>query len=196
MKLKYALLALIGLSNSVFADWHLDNSHSELSFLSTKKAQVTEMHHFKTLSGSVSDLGSVNIQIDLNSVETLIPIRNQRMQEFLFKTDVFPTANLSAQLEPALLNRLEKGSVIKLTLPAELELHGQKQTLTVSVLVMKDINNQITVASTKPVLVYAASFGLIEGINKLQSLAGLDSITHNVPVTFNLSFKYAAPAAS
>lgn len=189
-QLSLGLGLLLSLSTTqAFADWSLVNSQSQLSFLSTKKSQVTELHKFKQLSGKVSDLGQVEIQIDLNSVDTQIPIRNQRMQEFLFETTKFATAELTAQLKPALLKSLAAGSAEQISLKAELNLHGHKQNIDVQAIVFKQANNDLKVISTQPILLQASQFDLVNGLNKLQELAGLPSITYTVPVTFSLEFK-------
>ena len=189
-QLSLGLGLLLSLSTTqAFADWSLVNSQSQLNFLSTKKSQVTELHKFNQLSGKVSDLGQVEIQIDLNSVDTQIPIRNQRMQEFLFETTKFATAELTAQLKPALLKSLAPGSAEQISLKAELNLHGHKQNIDVQAIVFKQANNDLKVISTQPILLQASQFDLVNGLNKLQELAGLPSITYTVPVTFSLEFK-------
>ncbi|MCU4674360.1 YceI family protein [Catenovulum sp. 2E275] len=187
------LLVAAGLfGNSAMAAWQLDNSQSQLNFLSTKKAQITETHHFKTLSGEISDLGKVTVEIDLASVDTLIPIRNERMQEFLFETNQFAKATITAQLKPAQLQSIEAGSVTQMDVNAQLNLHGQSQNLALSLVVFKDNKGNISAVSRQPVLINAADFKLVDGVNKLQELAGLPSITYVVPVTFSLRFNVQA----
>lgn len=186
---KFLLLTAGLFCQSAMADWQLDNADSQLNFLSTKKAQITETHSFKQLSGTITDLGKVSVEIDLTSVDTLIPIRNERMQEFLFEVNQFAKATISAQLEPSFLKTLESGTVTNLDLNAELSLHGETKPLALSIVVFKDKAGNITAVSRKPVIINSADFKLVDGVNKLQELAGLPSITYAVPVTFSLSFK-------
>ena len=63
----------------VFSDWQLKTEHSSLSFTSVKNGTITESHQVTGLSGFVSQSGSTAITIDLSSVETGIPIRNERL---------------------------------------------------------------------------------------------------------------------
>ena len=81
------MLCLTLLTQPALADWTLDNERSIVNFISIKNASIGEVHRFRSLAGSVSDDGAVRLVIDLDSVETLIPIRNQRMRELLFETD-------------------------------------------------------------------------------------------------------------
>ena len=83
--LKQSLVLLSSLLVApAFADWTVAPEQSSLHFMSTKNAQVTEVHAFEALSGSVSDNGKLMIEVPLSSVDTNIPIRNTRMQEKLF----------------------------------------------------------------------------------------------------------------
>ncbi|MER2493825.1 YceI family protein [Catenovulum sediminis] len=187
--IKYLLTGvLLACSNQLLAAWTLDNTASGLNFLSVKKSQIVESHRFKNLSGFIDAQGNSSVSIDLASVETNIPIRNERMQQYLFETSKFQTAVVSLKLPDGLLASLQTGTLKTLELDAKLDLHGQQQTIKTQVSVVKTQGKQLFVTSLQPVLINAADYSLIEGINKLQELAGLPSITYVVPVTFNLTF--------
>ncbi|MDP7561636.1 MAG: hypothetical protein QF494_02135 [Methylococcales bacterium] len=49
-----------------------------------KKNTVGEVHVLTGLSGVVDDNGQVSIAINLNSVETQIPVRNERLKKLFF----------------------------------------------------------------------------------------------------------------
>jgi hypothetical protein len=49
-------------------------------------------------------------------------------------------------------------------------------------------NATVMVASTQPLVIDAAKFGLSDGVEKLREIAGLDSISNAVPVTFVMTF--------
>jgi len=49
--------------------------------------------------------------------------------------------------------------------------------------------NKVLVSSAAPVYVHADDFGLQSGVDKLQELAKLSSITPVVPVSFSLMFE-------
>ncbi len=75
------LSALCFSASQVYADWQLEADQSHIHFVSIKKAQVGEVHTFKQLSGSIDESGKAAITIQLDSVETQVPIRNERMRE-------------------------------------------------------------------------------------------------------------------
>lgn len=180
-------LALL-FSGNALADWQLNNAQSRLNFVSVKKDTIGEAHYFKELRGTLSDKGQLKIEIPLASVETMIPIRNERMQKMLFETQYFPTAQLSATIKPQLLKLNADESKI-LQVEADLGLHGVNKLLNIEVMVTKVSDNKLMVASLKPVILRPADFGLDKGVSKLQKVAGLPSITRSVPVNFVLTFK-------
>jgi hypothetical protein len=56
-----------------------------LSFVSTKAGAVAEVHRFTSLRGGIDARGNVAIAIFLRSIDTLMPIRDERMRELLFE---------------------------------------------------------------------------------------------------------------
>lgn len=192
-KLKHLVLVLFLLApcGMAWADWELDNSQSVVNFVSIKNDSVGEMHSFASLLGSIGAAGNVQMTINLDSVETLIAIRNERMRELLFETVKFPSAQLTAKVEPAVLAEAAKGGVVSAELPVTLSLHGKVKTLTVPVVVVGGADGSMRVFTARPVLVNAADFGLENGVTALQQIAGLRSISHAVPVTLQLLFVQA-----
>lgn len=124
----------------------------------------------------------------LDSVETLVPIRNERMREVLFNTTNYRKAVLHARIEPAQLAALEVGAIALLTAEAELSLHGQTQPLILKMQAARLDAAHIMVASREPLIIEAEQFGLSQGIEALREIAGLSSISRAVPVTFVVTF--------
>jgi len=188
--LKHSLsgLALCLFSTTTFANWNLDNKLSRVSFVSVKKNTIGESHYFKKLNASINDVGLFNLEINLASVETLIPIRNERMQKFLFNTELFPKLNLTSDLSNQ-LKSLKKGQSTILKTQADLALNGINKLITLEVLATQQENGDIVVASFMPVIIKPSDYNLTTGLDKLQKLAKLPSITHSVPVSFVLTLK-------
>ena len=190
MRLKpIALAALLALPASAFADWQLVGDDSSVNFVSVKKSTIAETHHFKGLSGAISDAGKAALTIDLASVETNIPIRNERMQKMLFETAEFARASISADVDPAKLKALQPGQSMHLTADVTVEIHGQQNTEKADLQVTGLAGNQVQVTTNAPIVVNAGNYKLLEGIEKLRAVAGLDSISPIVPVTVKLTFK-------
>ena len=192
MRLHHVLITtcalLAGLPATVLADWTLDNTQSNVNFLSVKNAAVTEIHQFKNLSGSVSDSGDVTVSIDLTSVDTLIPVRDERMNKVLFETELFPIATLMAQVDKAALAALKPGQTMSLEAEVDLDLHGNKQLLVANLQVIGLENGGLLVSTTKPVVIDSKNFKLDKGVKALQNIAKLNSIATSVPVNVRLMF--------
>lgn len=170
------------------ATWQLDNEQSLVSFVSIKKSDVAEAHHFDSLKGSIKTNGEAKIKISLVSVNTGIAIRNERMQAMLFESELFPQAIITANIGTKFIEKLALGESSELMLQGRLELHGMKKSLQIPTYVTKVSNSKLMVTSIKPVVITAKDFGLEEGVKKLQEVASLPSISNAVPVSFVLTF--------
>ena len=168
--------------------WTLDNARSQLSFVSVKAGDVAEVHTFDRLSGTVQADGSVEVRIELASVDTLIPIRDERVREVLFETVRFPTASLIGRVELDALLALAPGEVASLSMEGQLLIKDQSLVVTLDLLAARLSDDTMLVSSRKPVVVNAASVGLADGVEKLREIAGLPSISKAVPVSFVLVF--------
>ena len=186
--IKYGLAALALLASSpLLADWKLDNDYSRVNFVSVKKDSIGEAHHFTQLAGTLSDKGKLTIDIPLASVETRIPIRNERMQKMLFETKTFPSAELTAKVDPKHFD-LKPGMSKIVVLDADLGMHGVNKLVNVEVMITKVGKGKLLVSSLRPVILRPADFGMEKGVDQLQKVAGLPSITRSVPVSFVLTF--------
>ncbi len=187
----FILLMTLALTQFSYAGSHgkktmegmiLDNTLSTLSFVSVKKGKVGEVHTIDKLSGSLSETGDLVIKLDLSSVNTNIDIRNERMQQHLFETKNNPTATISAKI-----GKVPTSGVSRVSGTLKLDLHGMKKEFEFQVLAVTS-GDKLIVSSTKPIIVQASDFGLVDGILKLQELAKLPSIATTVPVSFVLTF--------
>jgi|GEM_PF-1326347 len=154
-------------------------------------SDIAEAHSLSELSGEVSfagDSGEVSLSIDLASVETNIPIRNDRVREFLFEVARFPLATINGQVPADKFLDLAVGNSTTASVRLMLDLHGEQIPITAEVLALRVAQGRLMVTSTTPIIINAASVGLVEGIDKLQQLASLPSISKAVPVSFVLNF--------
>ena len=183
-----ALLAAILFTGVAQAHWSLDNDASSLSFVTVKAEHVAEAHTFDSLSGTIGDDGGVEISIELASVNTMIPIRNERMQEMLFETNLFPNATISGSINLEALTGMDAGSSVARQIDFELSLHGQSVALAADVQ-MTRTGEGVIVSTLKPIIVMADSFSLVAGVEKLREVAGLPGISRAVPVSFTVVFE-------
>jgi polyisoprenoid-binding protein YceI len=171
------------------ASWTLDAGASELHFVTTKNTNVAEVQAFKRLDGAVFPDGAVRLTIDLSSVETRIPLRNERLQNMLFEIAKFPVAQFDGEVDMARVRGLEPGASLDLDVAGKLSLHGQVQDAAASLRVVKLRSGHLLVATRAPILVNAAKFDLAPGIEQLRVIMSLPNIVGTVPVDFSLEFQ-------
>ncbi len=193
MKINYKFIlptALMGLLLSQFANagWMLNNDASKLNFISIKNEHISESHSFTMLSGKLSKDGKLSVKVDLESVSTNIPIRDERMQEHVFDLDNFPFAELTASVDKKLLS-LSSGSSVTQVIQSKVSISGVTQSVSIEVSVARNSDGGFTATTVKPFMLQVTSFKLTQGIAKLQELAGLNSISLAVPVTFSVKFE-------
>lgn len=173
------------------AEWVLDNDASRLSFVTTKANTAAEVHSFDIVDGEVDGDGKVSVSIDLESVNTAIEIRDERMRGMLFETEDYPTATLAASVDAEAIEALEVGETVTMPVEGELMLHGTTTSVTVEASIARLADDRILVSSYKPLVINAGQVGLAAGVEKLREVAGLPSISPAVPVSFVLVFERA-----
>lgn len=170
------------------AAYLLNGSDSTLHFVSTKNTHIIETHHFDTLSGFISESGVATLVIDLNSVESNIDIRNERMKNLLFETGAFSEATVTLPVNVDDLNLMVIGSTDTQTIVADVNLHGVSSNVTTDVVITKLSDSTLLVESVSPLLIQASMFDLVTGIEALRDIANLSVISYTVPVNFTLFF--------
>ena len=183
-----ALSVAVLFAGAAQAHWSLDNDASTLSFVTVKAEHVAEVHTFDSLSGTIGDDGGVEITIELASVNTMIPIRNERIQEMLFETNLFPDSIITGSIDLDALTDMDAGSSVARQIDFELSLHGQSVALAADVQVTRT-GEGVIVSTLKPLVVMADSFALTAGVEMLREVAGLPSISRAVPVSFTVVFE-------
>ena len=186
------LLFIFCLSSSkiLFAasDYVLDSESSSLYFVSTKNTHNIENHFFTNLSGAISDNGEAELIINLDSIETGIELRNQRVRDNLFEVNSFSRATASLPVNLDDLAAQTIGSSITQNISASLNLHGVTAVVNAQLIVTKVSNTKIMVQNVSPIIIGAGDYNLTGGIDTLRSLAGLAVISYTVPVNFTLLF--------
>ncbi len=178
--------AVVACANFAQADWAtLDPDQSSVTYVSTKLNDISEIHSFESLSGSISDSGEVTILIDAASVNSNLELRDERMREFLYAVMDYPTIAITASVD---LDEL-MDSETRMQLPAQVDIKGTKFNVTIDAFVSIG-SSGMTVSSAKPVIVFASQAGLTDGVAKLSELAGGIAIGGSVPVSFSLSFDW------
>ncbi|WP_252176925.1 YceI family protein [Endozoicomonas sp. 4G] len=178
------LLVVCGLSKA--AQYELNRDISRVSFATVKLQYVIEPATISSLTGSINETGQLTLDIPISGIDTGIGIRNERLQQLFFQSELFPSVKVSAQISNSLL--ASDTVVQQLTVPAKVTLHGQTQALEFSVNVVKS-GKLLSVASAKPVIVRASQFGIpAKNLTELAKTVGQIPISDAVPVYFSLVF--------
>jgi len=169
--------------------WHLLPAQSHLSFISVKKGTMVETHSFGKLSGTVGVDGVTSVAIALDSVQTNIDIRNERMRTYLFETDKFPLAKISTKIDMMQFTAMTIGERRNISQNIIVKMHGKTADFDVDLIITRLGINKIAVDSQSPVVVGIENFAMQDGVDKLRELASLPSITPEIPVNFSLAFE-------
>ncbi len=184
---KIGCLLIASLTSVSTQAWTLIKEDSTVSFISIKKNNIGESHHFTDIGGSIFN-GRAVVSIKPDSVDSRVPIRNERMREFLFKTQTYPIIKINADVADT-LNNIKAGDSKQVEVPAMLSMHGVTEEVMLDVRVNALSDSKIIVSSVQPVIIRAASFGMVEGIQKLSGLVNGLAIAESVPVSFSLMFQ-------
>ncbi|WP_296256639.1 MULTISPECIES: YceI family protein [unclassified Pseudomonas] len=186
--IRLLLASLAVLSLPVQANWYLDNESSRLSFISTKNSDTSEVHRFLNLHGNVDPKGLAELQVELDSVSTGIPLRDERLRRQLFDVKQFPEARITAQLDMRPINALAPGAQLELRLPLKVQMHGQTQSYNAQLLATRLDDRRFQVVTLEPLVLHAEDFGLLAGLEGLRKAADLSAIGFSVPVGAVLIF--------
>ncbi len=184
----FVFVALTCFSLFAHSEWVVDTKNSHVGFASVKNKTIAENHRLSGLTGSVGSDGEALVRIDLATVETLVPIRNERIREILFDVANFPSATIQTKLDMDQINSISSGETEGLRIPLSIGLKSIKISKSVMVKVVRSGENIYDVASADPIMIRASDFSLLDGVKTLKEMAGLQSIEPVVPVTFNLRF--------
>ena len=183
-----ALVLTLGVSLSAQANWYLDGESSRLSFITTQNANVADVHRFLVLHGKVDRKGLAQLRIEMDSVNSSVPLRDERMRDVLFDFKHFPEAQISAQIDLQPINDLASGAQLELRLPVTVSLRGKQHTYQAELLATRLDERRFQVVTLEPLMLQAEDFGLQPELETLRKLAGLSAISFSVPVNAVLIF--------
>lgn len=180
--------------------WVLDPSQSNLKFQSIKytaehKMKV-ESNSFATFDAVIDPDGDATVTVALDSVDTLVDLRNVRMRFLFFETFLYPTATVRTRLTPEMIADLRDRRRQTLSLPLTLDLHGVQSQIEAPVTVTLLGEDRISVASAQPISIAVADFGLAENVTKLENAVGGISIVPSATVTFDFMLQRRGTGAA
>ncbi|MBF2755654.1 MAG: YceI family protein [Gammaproteobacteria bacterium AqS3] len=178
-------------------DWVLRAECSSLSFTTSKTVvtgeqltSLVEVGRFGGLSSSFSEGDdAVELEVDLGSIDTGVPVRDQRVGEMLFLGEA--KARVSVQVSEQLRRAAAGGSAAqRLTLPLELKLGPASLRLEALVSVVRG-SDTLALATLEPVPVSVRALDGMAGLEALREVVGLGSIAEAIPVSAQLCYARA-----
>ncbi|MCH2076181.1 MAG: YceI family protein [Rhodobacteraceae bacterium] len=166
--------------------WTLDGANSRIGFGSVKSDVIGEGHSFSGLSGSVGEDGKVDLTLDLASLNTNIDIRNERIQEHVFK--MAPDAQLLAEVDMEAMEGLAVGATMESLVEGTLMFLGEEVYVDLPVVAARLSEDNVLIMSDGITYISTEELDINAGVDKLMELAGLESIDRAVPVTVRLMF--------
>jgi len=155
-----------------------------------KNNSKVETSSFATLTGTIDTDGGAKVEIELESVDTKVDLRNVRMRFLFFETFNFPTATIETQISPALVESLKEKRRVTVPLPYSLNLHGVTKGREAEVVATLITDEMVSITSKDPISVAVADFDLEEGVAKLQDAANV-KIVPSASVSFDFIFRAA-----
>ena len=182
------LLLTLGVNLTAQANWYLDGESSRLSFITTQNANIANVHRFLVLHGKVDRKGQAQLRIEMDSVNSAVPLRDERMRDVLFDFKHVPEAQITTQIDLQPINDLASGAQLELKLPVMVSLRGKQHTYEAELLATRLDERRFQVVTLEPLMLQAEDFGLQPELETLRKLAGLSAISFSVPVNAVLIF--------
>ncbi len=170
------------------AKWTSVDDQSVVAFGSVKKDVAGEVHHFESVTGTLSETGDLMVDIDLASVETNIDIRNERIMKHVFQ-DGSATATVSGEIDMDELADLAIGATTIIDLEAVLSFAGIDNDVEAEMLVARLAEDRVLVTTADFIMIPTADLGITEGIDMLMQLAKLPGITRVTPISVRMVFE-------
>jgi polyisoprenoid-binding protein YceI len=184
-------------ATSSHAAWRVDSRQSTFTFVTAKAGSpgttgIEEVQAFKQVGGSVGDDGKLDFSVDLASVETNIPLRNDRMKDLLFKVGIHPQAVFTGAIDARRFDALPVGATADVDLNGQLTIAGETRPLTANLRVVKLGSEALLVGTRMPIVVNLKDYGLQDGVEALRSVMNLNVLASSAPVSFSVVLRREA----
>ncbi|WP_318462313.1 YceI family protein [Photobacterium leiognathi] len=175
---------LISISAYAKSDYELISSISSLFFSTIKSQYIIESSSMKPTEGRINQDGTFSITIPIDTINTGISIRDERVKDLFFDLSNHPHISVSGKLDLSIISNKPK----LLSLRVNVKMYGNIKSIIFPVVIMKS-DNYILVSSYSHNIISASDFGIpTDNLVKLAATVGSIKISDQVPVTFTLAF--------
>jgi hypothetical protein len=173
----------------------LKNSSIQISVIKDKDAKNPVVGRMALDDGSISlssPAPSARLVIDIDTLDTTIPIRNERVRNIFFETSNvgWDTIEVTIPAIPAAVVAALKTQrhVEQAKLDATLRVHGRKVMTVLTVDASYSDDGRLTVKTSAPTPVKISDFDLLDNLHRLSHICMHDSIDDLVMVEASLQF--------
>ncbi|MCX4029749.1 YceI family protein [Endozoicomonas sp. SM1973] len=181
----------------VQAAWQVQSEHSKVNFVTekifTNGKSVKETQLISGVSGQVNDQKQAEIKIDLATIDTKIPIRNDRIKQWVLDTTNYRYATVKADLSGIDEQKLTVGAVKQMEVDGKLTIRETTLPIKLFVKVIKSSATDYLVESYQDTSINISQYGGEAGVQQMTKVMGLKSITSVVPVKWALTLKQTNP---
>ncbi len=165
---------------------NIDTNNSNINFATIKKQYIVEPATVENVQGGINN-GELLITASLDSIDTMVGIRNDRLKNIYFKIAQHPNISIKANLAKEMLDITGVKRIKDVAF--EVMLYGKVKTLKADVIASTTYKG-LLVATTQPIIVRASDFGIpADNLTALAKTVGGIALSPTVPVNFVLSFK-------
>lgn len=177
-----------------FGAWQVDSNGSDFHFVTTKASKpgslaIEEVQSFKDVKGKVGDDGIIDFSVNLASIDTNVPLRDQRIRDMIFNVAANPRATFAGRVNAMELRKFAPGEVKDMELVGQMTICGQTKPVIVKLRIVILSGNNIIASTRTPIIVSASDFGIQIGVDALREIMGLNVLSSSVPVSFSVVFK-------
>ncbi len=189
----FILLLVQIASMPVYADWKLNTDKSSVQFISSKLVQKThhavfEQNRFEKFTGEINKKHAV-LSIQTNSVNTRVPVRDERIHMYVFQSARYPEAKAVINVTTEMIEGMKTGELHKLKVDGTLTLVGKTHPISAQLSVVRTTANTLLVQTHEAILLDAKQYQLEESFLKLRDIVHLFSIPTTIPIHFYLVFE-------
>ena len=195
IKYYFVIILFCTFSYAAVADWNLNKQESAITYLSNKILigslfSIYEQNQFMDIDGHIGKNGQVRLVVNMKSVDTKIPIRNERIMEHVFKVSEYPQAVITLEAGKQLtdIGKMAASGVQVHEVQAELNMVGKTQMVAGEVTMTLLTPDKLLVQTVKPILLDTQGYDMGTGFEALKNIAKLFNIPTTIPVSFTLVF--------
>ena len=174
------------ISTNLYAEtgYEIVPERSSLSFSTIKNQYIVETASITPSEGTLDKNGFFSITLPIDSIDTGISIRDERLKSLFFDIKSHSQVHVSGKID---LNLLSNEPEL-ISLPVNVQMYGKVNSIIFPVVIMKS-NEHMLVSSYSQRIIHASDFGIpSDNLVKLAATVGGIKISDNVPVSFTLTF--------